>query len=155
MSASGMMMTGELDPSSMVTFFSPAVRQMCSPTSRLPVKVILRTRGSLTKASPISAPEPVRHWSASGGHPASSMTSTTRKPESGVSVAGFSTTALPAAMPGPILWQTRCSGKLKGEIAATIPHGTRMVKPNLPVTPGAPSSGMTSLPSRLASSAER
>ena len=36
----------------------------------------------------------------------------------------------------------------------TMPQGTRTVKPSLPFTPGAPSSGITSPPSRFASSAE-
>ena len=35
-----MTISGALLPSSMVTFFKPAVLQMSSPTSRLPVKVI-------------------------------------------------------------------------------------------------------------------
>ena len=38
MSASLITISGEFEPSSIVTFFSPAVLQMRSPTSRLPVK---------------------------------------------------------------------------------------------------------------------
>ena len=90
----------------------------------------------------------------SGGRPASSRISTSVSAESGVSLAGLRITALPAASAGPTLWQTRLSGKLNGVIAATTPHGTRSVKPSLPAPPGAPSSGSTSPPSRLASSAE-
>ena len=131
-SASGITISGELEPSSMVTFLRPAVLVMCSPTSRLPVKVILRTRGSATSASPIWLPEPVTHCTASGGTPASSSTSVSLRAERGVSVAGLMMTELPAAMAGPTLWATRFRGKLKGLMATTTPHGTRMVKPNCP-----------------------
>ena len=154
-SASGITTNGALEPSSMVTFFRPATLQMCSPTSRLPVKVILRTHGSPQSASPISPPEPVRHCTASGGAPASTSSSMTLRPDSGVSVAGLRTMALPAAKAGPTLWQTRCSGKLNGLMPTTTPQGTRRVKPTLSRTPGAPSSGSTSPPRRLASSADR
>ena len=52
-------MTGELLPSSIVTFLIPAVRQIRSPISLLPVKLILRTRGSLQITSPIDPPDPI------------------------------------------------------------------------------------------------
>src|SRR2546426_171353 len=81
----------------------PAMRQIRSPISRLPVKVILRTRRSETSTSPISPPEPVRHWIPSGGSPASSKISVSFRAESGVSVAGLTTTELPAASAGPTL----------------------------------------------------
>ena len=87
----------------MVTFLMPAMRQMFSPTSRLPVKVILRTRASDTSGSPISPPEPVRHWTPSGGTPASSRISVSLRPDSGVSEAGLMITELPPAMAGPTL----------------------------------------------------
>ena len=51
----------------MVTFLMPALRQIWSPTSMLPVKVILRTSREPVMASPISAPEPVMVWMASFG----------------------------------------------------------------------------------------
>src|SRR5205807_2178881 len=136
-SASGITISGALLPSSIVTFFRPATRQICSPTSRLPVKVILRTRGSRQSASPISPPLPVMHCTASGGAPASSMILVSLSALSGVSVAGFTMTLLPAARAGPTLWQTRWRGKLNGLIARTTPHGTRTVNPNFLVTPGA------------------
>ena len=47
------------------------------------------------------------------------------------------TTELPAASAGPTLWHTRCSGKLKGLMAATTPQGTLSVNPNRPTPPGA------------------
>ena len=147
-------MSGLLDPSSIVTFFTPAIRQMCSPTSLLPVNVILRTRLSVLIASPISLPLPVTHWIASGGRPASRSTSTSFRADRGVSVAGLIRTELPAASAGPTLCITRFSGKLNGLIAATMPQGTRMVNPNWPDQLGAPSRGTVSPWMRLASSAE-
>jgi len=147
-------MTGELLPSSIVTRLIPAVRQMCSPTSRLPVNVIFLTRLSATSVSPISPPEPVGVLIPSAGNPASSRISVSFSADSGVSVAGLAMTALPPAIAGPTLWHTRFSGKLKGLIATTTPQGTRIATPNLPLPPGAPSSGTVSPCSRLASSAE-
>src|SRR5207247_685192 len=123
------------DPNSIVTRFSPAFLQIISPTSRLPVKLILRTRESRASAVPSSAPEPVKQEIAAGGRPASSRISTSRSAERGVSLAGLTITALPAARAGPTLWQTRLSGKLNGVMATTTPHGTRNVKPNLPAPP--------------------
>ena len=143
-SASGITISGALEPSSMVTRFSPATWQMRSPMSRLPVNVILRTRGSLHRALPRLPPGPVRHCTASGGTPASTNSSISLRADSGVSVAGLMMQALPAAIAGPTLWHTRCSGKLNGLMPTTTPHGTRRVKPSLPLTPGAPSSGITS-----------
>ena len=63
--------------------------------------------------------------------------------------------ALPAARPGPTLWQTRFRGKLKGVIAATTPHGTRRVKPNLPAPFDAALRSRVSPVRRFASSADR
>ncbi len=149
-----MTMMGELEPSSIVTFLIPARRQMRSPTSRLPVKVIFLTRRSATRASPMSPPGPVTHWIPSGGNPASSRISVSFRADSGVSVAGLITTALPAARAGPTLWQTRFRGKLNGLIATTTPHGTRRVTPNRLPPLGSPSSGTVSPWIRLASSAD-
>ncbi len=149
-----MTISGEFEPSSIVTRFSPATWQICSPTSRLPVKLILRTRGSEHRALPIAPPEPVRQEMAKGGIPASSRISTSARADRGVSLAGFRMTALPAASAGPTLWATRFNGKLKGVMATTTPQGIRSVKPRLPAPAEAPSSGRTSPDSRLASSAE-
>ena len=147
-------MSGLFDPSSIVTFFTPAILQMCSPTSLLPVNVIFRTRLSVLIESPISFPLPVTHWIASGGRPASNSTSTSFSAESGVSVAGLISTEFPAASAGPTLCITRFSGKLNGLIAATIPQGTRIVNPNCPDQLGAPSRGTVSPWILFASSAE-
>src|SRR5579871_2550645 len=150
-----MMMRGELLPSSIVTFLSPATLQICSPTSRLPVNVILRTRASAHSASPTSLPLPVMHWMPSAGTPHSSRSAVSFSALSGVSVAGFRMTLLPAASAGPTLCATRCRGKLNGLMPTTTPHGTRNVNHICVLTPGAPSSGMTSPYRRFASSAER
>ena len=132
----------------------PASLQMCSPTSRLPVNVILRTRRSCTRRSPSSPPGPVSVLMPSGGSPACSRTSVSLSADSGVSVAGLTITALPPAMAGPTLWQTRFSGKLNGVMATTIPHGTRSVTPNFPLPDGTASSGTVSPCSRRAASAD-
>src|SRR2546427_309556 len=152
-SASGITMTGEFEPSSIVTRLMPAVLQMRSPTSRLPVKVIFLTRRSATSRSPISPPEPVSVLSPSGGSPASSRISVSRSADSGVSVAGLSTTAFPPARAGPTLWQTRVSGKLNGLVPTPTPHGPRIVTPNLPRPSAAPSTAAVSPRNRLASPA--
>ena len=127
---------------------------MCSPTSWLPVKLILRIRESPANASPMTLPEPVMQAIASGGSPASSRISTSASDDSGVSLAGLSTTELPAASAGPTLWHGRFSGKLNGVMQATTPQGTRSVKPNFLAPWLAASSGSTSPVIRLASSAE-
>ena len=154
-SASSSTMTGLFEPSSIVTRFNPAKRQICSPTSALPVKLILRTRGSLQITWPSAAPEPVTQAIASSGSPASSSNSTSLSEESGVSEAGLSSTALPPAIAGPTLCATRLSGKLNGVIAATMPHGTRRVNPSLPTPPGVASNGTVSPCKSRAASADK
>ncbi len=64
--------------------------------------------------------------------------------ENGVWLAGFSTTAQPAAIAGPSLCATRLSGKLNGEMAPTTPIGTRRTKPIFPSPAADASSGTTS-----------
>ena len=68
-SASGMTITGEFEPSSIDSFLRPAVRAMCSPVLTPPVNVTIRTRGSLTSASPSSPPLPVTMFSRPAGSP--------------------------------------------------------------------------------------
>ena len=89
-----------------------------------------------------------------GGRPASSSSSARRIADSGVAEAGLSTTAQPAASAGAILWATRLSGKLNGEIAPMTPIGSRSVRPSLPSPAGDASMGTTSPASRRASTAE-
>src|SRR5262245_64969126 len=114
-----MIITGLLEPSSIVTFLIPAVRQIRSPTSRLPVNVTLRTRRSATKASPISPPEPVIHWIPSGGSPDSIKISVSFNADSGVSDAGFTINAVRAANAGRTDWHTRFLGQLNDATLAT------------------------------------
>ena len=59
----------------MPDLYQAALRQIRSPISTLPVKVILRTRRSAHRALPIAPPGPVRHCTASGGAPASTNSS--------------------------------------------------------------------------------
>ena len=94
--------------------------------------------------------------------PASSRISTSFNADSGVSLAGLMITALPAAIAGPTLWQTRLSGKLNGVMAATMPQGTRSVKPESVRPPGGrverhafPPTRGGPLPRRLRSSPRR
>ncbi len=102
------------------------------PTPLEPVKLISFTRSSSTSTSPISPALPTRTFSHPGGSPASVSSSASRSAESGVCEAGFSTTAQPAASAGAILWATRLSGKLNGEIAPTIPIGSLSVNASFP-----------------------
>ena len=102
------------------------------PTGPEPVKVISFTRSSATSTSPSSDELPTTTESQPGGSPASVISSASRSAESGVAVAGFSTTGQPAASAGASLCATRLSGKLKGLIAPTIPIGRRSVNASLP-----------------------
>ncbi len=122
----------------------PATRVICSPTPVDPVNVIFRTRGSEQSSSPSIDPLPVTHCNASGGNPASIMSSVNFSATSGVALAGFRITALPAASAWASLCSTRGSGKLNGVIATTTPHGTRIARPSLPAPLKAASSGSTS-----------
>ena len=67
----------------------------------------------------------------------------------------FSTTTLPAASAGPILWHARFTGALNGVIAATTPMGKRSSMAILPKPIGEASRGTCSPSMRTASSAER
>ena len=63
------------------------------------------------------------HVIESAGVPASTNSCASIWDNPGVCGAGFQTTALPAAIAGPILWQARLNGALNGVIAATTPTG--------------------------------
>ncbi len=125
------------------------------PTGPEPVKEIAFTRSSSTSTSPISDDGPTITFSQPGGRPASSSSSASSKAESGVWPAGLSTTAHPAANAGASLWATRLSGKLNGEIAATIPIGCRSVNASLPSPAWAASIGTISPASLRASTAAK
>ena len=69
-------------------------------------------------ALPTDPPPPVTTLIQPGGRPHSSTSSSTSAmDENGVWLAGFCTTAQPAAMAGASLWATRFSGKLNGVMA--------------------------------------
>ena len=73
----------------------------------------------------------------------------------GASGGALNTTALPAAMAGPTLWQAMLNGALNGTMAPTTPTGKRSSMASLPAPSSLPSSG-TCLPSmRIASSAQK
>ena len=150
-SASAVTITGVALPSSRFTFFRGARSFSFQPTAPEPVKVIALTRSSSIRTSPISDDGPATTLSQPGGSPASSSSSASRSAESGVWLAGLSTTAQPAASAGASLWATRLSGKLKGLIAPTIPIGRRSVKPSLPSPAWAASIGTISPASLRAS----
>jgi hypothetical protein len=147
--------TGVALPSSSRTFFLAARSRSFQPTGPEPVKEIAFTRSSSTRTSPISPDGPTTTLSQPGGKPASVSSSASRSADSGVTPAGLSTTAQPAASEGAILCATRLSGKLKGEIAPTIPIGVRSVKASLPSPARVPSIGTTSPASFRASTAAR
>ncbi len=153
-SASGSMMTGELLPSSRLTFLRGARSRMPQPTGGEPVKVIMATSGWVTRRS-ATRPGAVTTFNQPGGSPQSSSNSpASSSAVNGVADAGFNTTGQPAAIAGATLCATRLSGKLKGLIAPTTPIGTRSTNPSLP-TPGAlASSGTVSPLSVRATAAE-
>src|ERR671912_690688 len=123
-SPSGSMMTGLLLPSSRLTFLRAARSRIPQPTSGEPVNVIIATSRCITSGSPTAAPPPVTTLSHPGGRPHSSINSVARAmADSGVWLAGLSTTGQPAAIAGPTLWLTRVSGKLNGLMAPTTPTG--------------------------------
>lgn len=101
----------------------------CLPTAVEPVKEIRRGTGWVTKASPISEPEPTTTDSTPAGSPASSKTRAIRVPPvTAVSDAGLRTTALPSASAGATERWDRCSGKFHGEMTPTTPTGLRYTR---------------------------
>ncbi len=64
------------------------------------MKQTLRTAGWVTKRQPTTQPSPGSTWKTPSGSPASRPSSPRRIAVSGVSVAGLSTTVLPAASAG-------------------------------------------------------
>ena len=102
-SASAAMITGVALPSSRLTFFFGARSFRPQPTPLEPVNVIALTRSSSTRTSPISDEGPATTLSQPAGRPASSSSSARSSAESGVALAGLSTTAQPAASAGASL----------------------------------------------------
>ena len=73
---------------------------------------------------------------APGGRPASASSSANISAVSGVTEAGFRTTALPSASAGAIFHMACSSGKFHGVIAPTTPTGSRSVSRNASLRPG-------------------
>ena len=94
------------------------------PTAFDPVKQTLRTAGWLTKRWPTSAPSPATTWRTPSGSPASRASSPRRSAVSGVSIAGFTRTALPAASAGARPQAAMGIGKFQGTMIPTTPSGS-------------------------------
>src|SRR4051812_35382956 len=116
-SPSGSMTTGALFPNSSPTFFFGAFARMLHPTSAEPVNEIMAMSSWVTIVSPTSPDGPGTTHSQPSGNPTSASVEARATADNGVWLAGFSTTAHPAARAGATLWATRFSGKLKGLIA--------------------------------------
>ena len=128
-SASAKTMLGDLPPSSRETFFSvsAASRMMVLPTSVEPVKAMASTPGWRTMAAPARVPRPGTTFRMPGGKPASAANSPSSRAVSGVSMAGFSTTAFPHARAGATFQVASESGKFHGTMHPTTPTGSRSV----------------------------
>ena len=119
-SASAKTRNGALPPSSIEVRSRPAADCSTSirPTSVEPVKVSLRSRGSLMiglETSELLAL--VTTFSTPAGSPASSKILASASIESGVCCAGLMTIVQPAAIAGPILRVPIAAGKFHGVIA--------------------------------------
>ena len=123
--ASSKTMLAAFPPSSRVRPLSvPATAFPISrPTAVEPVKATLSMSGWRTSAMPIS-PGPVTMLTTPGGSSACAQTSAKRSAVSGVELAGFRTTVLPAARAGAIFQASMRSGKFQGMIWAATPSGS-------------------------------
>src|ERR1700722_11639345 len=129
-SASARMTSAGLPPSSRCARLRcrAASSPMRRPTAVEPVKLMIRTSGSVISASPTSGP-PGSTCSRPSGRPASSKTrARTTPPDTLVRGSGLSTTALPSASAGATERMDRICGKLNGAITPTTPTGTRSAK---------------------------
>src|SRR2546422_5243207 len=132
-------MKGAFPPSSNETRLSCALAPAMSrlPTSVDPVKAIFRTAGWSRNTWPITLLLlPVTTLNTPAGSPASAQMVARASAVSGVALAGFRTTAQPAARAGAILRVTIVAGEIHGVIAATTPNGCRITPSPLPGTGG-------------------
>ncbi|MNM99248.1 hypothetical protein D3C81_1118010 [compost metagenome] len=125
-SASSNTMVGDLPPSSSDTgiILSAAICAMCLPVVVPPVNDTRRTSGCLVMASPITEPLPGSTLIRPRGTPASSQIAASSSAISGVTSAGLTTTALPAASAGAIFCASLAIGEFHGVMAATTPIGS-------------------------------
>ncbi len=94
------------------------------PAAFEPVKQTLRTASWVTKRWPILDPSPGTTWKTPSGIPASRASSPRRIAVSGVRLAGFKTTVLPAASAGPSPQPAMGMGKFQGTMMPTTPSGS-------------------------------
>ena len=122
-------MHGSLPPSSRVIFFKPSAARAITflPVGVEPVSAIFRMSGWSTMASPIAVPSTT--LTTPSGRPPSMSASMQARVESGVVLAGFRTTVLPAAIAGATLFAARVRGKFQGTIAPHTPIGMRITSP--------------------------
>jgi hypothetical protein len=120
------MMLALLPPSSSVTRFTCSAQpaMMVRPTSFEPVKQTLRTAGWVDQAVADGRPVPGSTWKTPSGRPASRPSSARRRAVSGVRVAGFKTTVLPAARAGARPQPAMGIGKFQGTMMPTTPRGS-------------------------------
>ena len=104
---------------------------MSFPVSSDPVNEMARTSGWATSAAPASSPVPWTRFTTPGGTPDSSMSSTSRCAQSGVSSAGFRMTQLPASSAGHSFHVGIAIGKFHGVMSPTMPIGWRTVSESL------------------------
>ena len=118
-------MFGDLPPSSVVEgmMFWAAYCMISRPVTVSPVKAIFAIRLLVARALPISAPGPLTTLITPSGtiSPSSSIS---LRIDHGVGLAGFRTTALPAARAGASFHAAISSGKLNGMICPTTPSGS-------------------------------
>ncbi len=129
-------MNALLPPSSSETFLSrPAASWPTRrPTAVDPVNETTETFGSVTSASPTSAP-PTTTWSRPSGRPASRKTAANiAPPTTGVCGSGLRTTALPSASAGATTRIPSTDGEFHGVIAPMTPAGTRRTIDSRPLT---------------------
>src|SRR6266545_3797253 len=135
-SASANTMLALLPPSSSVTRFTCSAQpaMICLPTSVEPVKHTLRTAGWVTNRCPTTDPRPGTTVNTPSGSPASRPSSARRSAVSGVTLAGLSTTVLPAARAGAKPHAAIGIGKFHGTITPTTPSGSWKVTSTPPGT---------------------
>src|SRR3989441_8928771 len=128
-------MKGAFPPSSNETRLSCALAPAMSrlPPSVDPVKAIFRTAGWSRNTWPITLLLlPVTTLNTPAGSPASAQMRARASAVSGVALAGFSTTAQPAARAGAILRVTIVAGEIHCVVAAPPPLRRRHTHPPLP-----------------------
>ncbi len=121
----------------------PALAFRSQPTAGEPVKERSLSRSSVVNRS---APSRVqgRTEKAPLGRSVWARISPMIRAPMGVRLAGFSTKGQPTARAGATLWATRLRGKLKGEMPATGPSGTRRTWATRFSMPGSQSRGTIS-----------